>query len=94
MLISIEYKKGEEFQFGRLHDYVKPQAANEKPEKMWASPADYKIDLSTLNERISGQKSRIERIRYDKSSDIQFIGDLPDDWVKLDIENLNNTDTK
>lgn len=88
LLISIEYKKGEEFQFGRLHDYVKLQAVNKKPEKVWALPADYKIDLSTLIERINGQKARIEKIRYDKSSDIQLIEDLPGDWVKLDVENL------
>ena len=88
LLISIEYKKGEEFQFGRLHDYVKLQAVNKKPEKLWALPADYKIDLSTLIERINGQKARIEKIRYDKSSDIQLIEDLPGDWVKLDVENL------
>ena len=88
LLISIEYKKGEEFQFGRLHDYVKLQAVNKKPEKVWALPADYKIDLSTLIERINGQKDRIEKIRYDKSSDIQLIEELPGDWVKLDVENL------
>lgn len=88
LLISIEYKKGEEFQFGRLHDYAKLQAVNKKPEKVWALPADYKIDLSTLIERINGQKARIEKIRYDKSSDIQLIEDLPGDWVKLDVENL------
>ena len=88
LLISIEYKKGQEFQFGRLHDYVKLQAVNEKPEKAWALPADYKIDLSTLIERINGQKARIEKIRYDKSSDIQLMEDLPGDWVKFDVENL------
>jgi CRISPR-associated protein Csh2 len=87
-LISIEYKKGEEFQFGRLHDYVKLQTVNNKPEKVWALPADYKIDLSTLIERINGQKGRIEKIRYDKSPDIQLNEDLPGDWVKLDVENL------
>jgi len=88
LLISIEYKNDEEFQFGRLHDYVKLQAVNEKAEKAWASPADYKIDLSTLIERINGQKDRIEKIRYDKSSDIQLFEDMPGDWVKLNVENL------
>jgi len=87
-LISIEYKKDEEFQFGRLHDYVKLQATGEKPEKAWASPEDYKIDLSILVERINGQKDRIEKIRYEKSSDIQLVEDLPGEWVTLDVENL------
>ncbi len=56
--------------------------------KAWASPADYKIDLSTLTERITVQKDRIEKIRYDKSSDIQLMENLPGDWVKLDVEDL------
>ncbi|MCK4388748.1 MAG: type I-B CRISPR-associated protein Cas7/Csh2 [Desulfobacterales bacterium] len=93
-LISIEYKKGEEFQFGRLHDYTKLQAVNEKPEKVWASPGDYKVDLSTLIERLNGQKGRIEKIRYDKSSDIQFIQDVPANWVCLDVENLKTENPK
>ena len=88
LLISIEYKKGEEFQFGRLHDYMKLQAVNAKPEKAWASPADYKIELSTLIERINGQEAKIEKIRHDKSSDIQIAGDIPKNWVTLDVENL------
>jgi len=88
LLISIEYKKGEEFQCGRLHDYIQLKADDEKQEKVWASPADYKIDLNTLIERINGQKGRIEKIRYDKSSDIQLIEELPGDWVQLDVENL------
>lgn len=88
LLISIEYKRGEEFQFGRLHDYVKLQAVNEKPEKAWASPADYKINLSTLIKRINGQKDRIEKIRYDNSLDTQLLEDIPVNWVKLNVENL------
>jgi len=89
LLISIEYKKGEEFQFGRLHDYIQLNAVDEKPEKIWATPGHYNVDLSTLIERISGQKARIEKIRYYKSLDIQLIEDLPDDWVELDVENLS-----
>lgn len=87
-LISIEYKKGEEFQFGRLHDYVQLKAVDEKPVKAWASPTDYKINLSNLIKRIKGQKDRIEEIRYDKSLDIQLLEDLPGNWVTLDVENL------
>jgi len=87
-LLSIEYKQGEEFQFGRLHDYIKLQATNEKPEKAWASPGDYKVDLSQLLERIRGQKGRIEKIRYDKSPDINFAQELPNDWERLNVEDL------
>lgn len=93
LIISVEYKDNEEFQFGRLHDYLQLRAANGKAEKAWASPRDYRVDLSTLITRISEQKNRIEQVRYDRSPDIQFAGDLPDDWIKLDVENLKQEDT-
>jgi CRISPR-associated protein Csh2 len=91
LLIDIKYKAGEEFQFGRLHDYVKMVAANgkdKKDEKAWTSPEDYKLDLSLLLKRLGEQKDRIETVRYAKSSDIQFAKDLPSDWQDLDVENL------
>ena len=94
LLINIEYKDGEEFQFGRLHDYVQLQANDGKLENVWASPGDYKVDLSTLIERLDGQQGRIEKIRYDKSPDIQFTPDLPADWELLNIENLKPKTTK
>mgnify|MGYP001616844570 FL=1 len=40
LLIDIRYNTGEEFQFGRLHDYVKMGSTNGKKEKEWASPED------------------------------------------------------
>ncbi len=89
LLINIEYKDEEEFQFGRLHDYVQLEANDDKPEKEWASPKDYKVDLSSLIERLNGQKGRIKKIRYDESSDMQFTQRVPADWVCLDVENLN-----
>lgn len=95
LLIDIGYKQGEEFQFGRLHDYVKMAATNDKKEKEWASPEDYKLDLSLLIERLKGQKDRIETVRYAKSSDIKFTADLPFDWETFDIESLpNKNDTQ
>jgi CRISPR-associated protein Csh2 len=99
LLIDIKYNKGEEFQFGRLHDYVKMAATNGKDEKEWASPADYKLDLGLLIKRLEEQKGRIETVRYAKSSDIILSGELsgkelsdkqlPADWQTLDIENLS-----
>lgn len=88
LLIDIKYNQGEEFQFGRLHDYVKMVAANGKDEKAWASPEDYKLDLSLLIKRLGEQKDRIETVRYAKSSDIQFAEDLPSVWQDLNVENL------
>jgi len=90
LLLSIEYKPGEEFQFGRLHDYVKPRAANDKPEKSWASPEDYTVDLSVLLDRVKAQSDRIQKIRYAKSSDIKLNPQLPDDWESMDIEQLQD----
>lgn len=92
LLIDIAYKEGEEFQFGRLHDYVKMAATNDKKEKEWASPQDYKLDLSLLMERLEGQHDRIETVRYAKSSDIQFAKDLPTAWGEIDIESLSSKD--
>ena len=88
LLIDIKYKQGEEFQFGRLHDYVKMVAINGKDEKAWASPEDYKLDLSLLITRLGEQKDRIGTVRYAKSSDIQFAEDVPSGWQDLDVENL------
>jgi len=90
LLVDIKYRAGEEFQFGRLHDYVKMDASSGKKEKEWASTEDYKLDLSLLIVRLKEQKNRIDMVRYAKSSDIQFKEDLPKDWQEtLDVENLS-----
>lgn len=88
LLIDIKYAAGEEFQFGRLHDYVKMEATNGKKEKEWASPEDYKLDLSLMIKRLEEQNNRIEVVRYAKSSDIQFTKELPTNWRILDVEDL------
>jgi len=93
LLIDIKYNKGEEYQIGRLHDYVKMIATSdkkekEKKEKEWASPKDYKLDLSLLIKRLGEQNDKIETARYAKSPDIQFTEDLPTDWQPMDIETL------
>lgn len=89
LLIDIKYNQGEEFQFGRLHDYIIMETTNGKEEKGWASPKDYKIDMSLLINRLGKYKDRIEIVRYAKSSDIQFTKDLPPSWQDLDVENLS-----
>jgi len=93
LLIDIKYNQGDEFQFGRLHDYVKMIASNGKKEKECASPKDYNLDLSLLIERLEGQKDRIETVCYAKSSDIQFTENLPTDWEVFDVESLPNKET-
>ena len=88
LLISVEYRPGEEFQFGNLMDYVKPQAVNDKPERSWASPDDYLLNISLLLNRLEGQKARIAQVRYEVSPDIRFTAGagLPDDWIPLKID--------
>ncbi len=88
LLIDIEYKQGEEFQLGRLHDYVKMEPTKGKDEKVWASPEDYKLNLSILIKRLKEKKIKIENVHYSKSSDIQFTENLPQDWLTFDVENL------
>jgi len=90
LLIDIKYNTGEEFQLGRLHDYVRMDPSSDKKQKEWTSPEDYKLDLLLLVKRLEEQKNknRIESVRYAKSPDIQFTKDLPTDWQPMDIETL------
>jgi CRISPR-associated protein Csh2 len=94
LLISVEYRPTEEFQFGNLMDYVKLEQSTGKPEREWASPADYVIDLSLLRKRFREQTNRIEKIRYESSPDI-FLKDketFPDDWQSLRIDDARPTE--
>ena len=89
LLLDIEYNPGEEFQIGRLHDYVKMVASNGKDEKAWASPEDYKLDLTILISRLNAQNARIKEVRYARSMDIQFTEKLPSAWKSFDVEMLS-----
>lgn len=86
LLISIEYRKGEEFQFGTLLDYVKLIPTNGKPEKEWKSPEDYLVDLSIFKERLSLRKDKVEKISFLSSPDLRFKEEVPDDWNIMNIE--------
>lgn len=87
-LIDISYKGGEEYQFGRLQDYIKTKANNGRKEKEWSSPDDFSIDLSVLKNHLSAQKLRINTVRYAVSPDIKFTEKLPEDWSE--IKNIDN----
>jgi CRISPR-associated protein Csh2 len=88
LLISLEYKPEVEFQFGRLHDYVKLTTVQDKAEKAWSSPQDFQVDLGLFLQRVESQKNRLEKVRYYKSEDIQIAQILPDSWQFLDLENI------
>lgn len=73
LLVSIDYRPGIEFQFGNLIDYVRsPKPANDKKPKEWASPDDYLLDLSRLRQRVDSQKSKIDKVRFEISPDMQL----------------------
>jgi CRISPR-associated protein Csh2 len=86
LLISIEYKKGVEFQFGNLSDYIKLIPANDKNEKEWKSPEDYIVDLSLLKKRLSDYSEKIESVSVCISPDIKLDTAMLSDWNKLIID--------
>lgn len=88
LLVSIEYKPGVEFQFSSLIDYVRPlKPSNGKEPKEWASPDDYLLDLSRLWQRIDSQKSKISKVRYELSPDMQLTdSNHVSGWESLGID--------
>jgi CRISPR-associated protein Csh2 len=86
LLISLTYKKGAEFQFGNLSDYIALHSKNGKEEKAWSSPQDYQVDLGWLLERLSQFSEKIETVSYEASPDIEFSSALPSDWTALKID--------
>lgn len=82
LLVSVEYKEGEEFQYGMLTDYIKLTPTNGKTEKEWSGPGDYQLDLSLLQQRLKAQQSRTSRIAYCVSPDLN-LDSLPESWENL-----------
>ena len=82
LLVSVEYKEGEEFQYGMLTDYIKLTPANRKGEKEWSGPVDYQLDLSLLRQRLEAQQSRTSRVAYCVSPDLN-LDSLPPSWKDL-----------
>ena len=89
-LISLDYKKGVEFQFGNLSDYIKLKSTNGKAEKAWSSPGDYTVDISILKQRIEMNRDKIESVSYMVSPDIKTTEKIPSDWKSLDIDSLDS----
>jgi len=86
----VAYKPGEEFQFGNLADYVSLAPTTGKPEKQWASPDDYQVDLSKLAERIGQQAAKIAAVEYCVSPDLQLAPSLSDmDLADVEKKNLD-----
>lgn len=87
LLLSVDYKPDNEFQFGNLTDYVKLVARNGRPELEWSSPDDYVVDVSRLLERLKGQASRIARLEVCQSPDMKLSAELAVPGVE--VVNLN-----
>jgi len=86
LLVSIEYKPSVEFQFGNLSEYVSLRSQNALPEKEWAGPADYEVDLSLLLERVGWQAEKIDQVRFCLSPDLAITQALPEDWQNLEFD--------
>jgi len=88
-LLDVQYKPGEEFQFGRLQEYLHLESASGKSEKEWATPADFRIDISKLAERLKSQEARIAKIRLARSPDITLFNKnnagWTCDWLPVDF---------
>ena len=85
-LVNVVYKPGVEFQYGRLTDYVKLVAATGKPQKEWASPADYLVDIAILAQRLDVQRDKIAQIHYCVSPDLQLVTPMPQGWHNLALD--------
>lgn len=85
-LLSVEYNDGQEFQFGRLHDYVRLHSRADKPEKQWSSPSDYFLNLALVSERIEAIGSRIQKIRYALSDDMYIEHPVPQNWQRINLD--------
>ncbi|MBF0499821.1 MAG: type I CRISPR-associated protein Cas7 [Candidatus Riflebacteria bacterium] len=91
LLIDVKYKPGNEFQYGRLHEYLRLEPIGDKPEKAWSSPQDYRINMRKLVERLIAQDNRIEEVRFSKSPDITLALEFPEGgwkggWKNMDFD--------
>lgn len=77
LLISVEYQDGQDFQIGRLHDFVR--CTSSQPASTWRSPADYTVDLTALCARLENDKSHIQQIRYTIAPELQLAAPLSPD---------------
>lgn len=81
LLLSVEYHDNQDFQFGRLHDFV--QLVSDQSVNTWSSPADYTVNLVPLIERLAQEDHRIQRVRFTLSSELQLTHPLPSTWKEF-----------
>jgi CRISPR-associated protein Csh2 len=67
-------------------DYVSMIPASDKPEKEWASPDDFKIDLGKLVQRVTERNDRIQSVDFCVSPDIVLVDPIPDTWNRFDLD--------
>lgn len=88
LLLSVCYKPDFEFQFGNLADYVSLKATSGKAEKEWASPEDYTVDLSLLQQRLNEREDKIACVSFCVSPDLTVSPALKE-LTSVKVENLD-----
>ena len=58
----------------------------DKPEKEWASPDDFKIDLGKLVQRVSERSEKIQSVDICLSPDITLVDSIPSSWNRIDLD--------
>lgn len=86
LLVSVTYRPGVEFQFGNLMDYLSLRSSNERPEKEWASTADYKMDLGLLVQRLGERADKVASVGYCISPDTVTSQPIPSHWTDLQLD--------
>ncbi len=82
LLVNVVYKPGSEFQFGRLLDYVRLEAAEgQKAPELWSSPLDYVVNLTLLRDRLEEYAHHVGRVEYDRHPDLQLTAE-DEDFLK------------
>lgn len=89
LLISINYKRGVEFQFGNLSDYVTLEGKAGKDESEWASPDDFLLDIGKLETRLKQHSDKIAEISYCISPDVELTNpEAVNDWNNLAFDGV------
>ncbi|MCK6509472.1 type I-B CRISPR-associated protein Cas7/Csh2 [Myxococcota bacterium] len=88
LLVSVRYKKAAEFQLGGMLPYVRLVGVDGKAETAWSCAADYRVDLSRLVDRLKYFQSKVDKVFYQVSPDLQWESNPTEGWEALDLEGL------
>ena len=89
LLVSVEYKEGEEFQYGMLTDYIQLTPANGKTEKNGLDQVIINWICHCFSNVSKPQQSRTSRIAYCVSPDLN-LDPLPESWENLAYDDMTS----